>query len=161
MIGNSPDDLASPGNPVVFDKAKWHYDGNFPRWTRKRQAFVHTGFYLAWLADRGMVGEQLLTENHRTIAAIRDRRGRPDDLYAAWHGVLVSSMLSPQANAFTGVYYEQLYPEDYDRVFPEAGPYQVRGTWQNYDRIARVLDERFDEWRAGALHRPDPGNEGC
>ncbi|WP_315094714.1 hypothetical protein [uncultured Cellulomonas sp.] len=143
------------GEPVAYDKAKWHYDGDFPRWTRKRQAFVHTGLFLAWLADRGMVAAELLTESARTIAAIRDRRGRPDDLYAEWDGVLMSTMLTEEANAFAGAYYEQLYLEDYDRVFPEAGPYAVRGTWQSYDRIAPVLDERLDAWRSGTIGAPE------
>ncbi|KQY42844.1 hypothetical protein [Cellulomonas sp. Root137] len=147
-------------NPVAYDKAKWHYDGDFPRWTRKRQAFVHTGFFLAWIADRNMVGDMLVTESPRNIAALRNRRGRPDDLYAEWDGVLMSSMLNAEANAFAGAYYERLYLEDCERVFPDAGPYQVRGTWQNYDRIAPVLDERLEAWRAGAGHWPEGGHEG-
>jgi hypothetical protein len=37
--------------PVVYDKAKYHYDGKFPPELPTEQAFVHTGLYLGWLVD--------------------------------------------------------------------------------------------------------------
>lgn len=81
---------------------------------------MHTGLFLAWLADRGMVSDLLATESAQRVAAIRDRRGRPADLYAEWDGVLAAEMLNDEANAFTRNYYER-FLDDYAGAFPEAG----------------------------------------
>lgn len=140
----------------AYDKAKWHYEGDFPRWTRKRRAFVHAGLFLAWLVDRGMASELLSTESAARVAAIRDRRGRPDDLYAEWDGVLASDMLDAEANDFACDYYEQSFLEDYASVFVDAGPYGVRGSWRDYDRLTPLLDERLAAWRSGT-RRPSEG----
>lgn len=146
--GSAPE----PVGTGAYDKAKWHYEGDFPRWTRKRRAFVHTGLFLAWLVDRGMASELLATESAACVAAIRDRRGRPDDLYVEWDGVLATEMLNAEANDFARDYYEQSFLEDYASVFVEAGPYGVRGSWGDYDRLARLLDERLAAWRSGKRH---------
>ena len=39
---------------IVFDKAKWHYEGNFPGDLDERQAFVHTGMFLGWIIDKDL-----------------------------------------------------------------------------------------------------------
>ena len=39
-------------DPFVYDKAKYHYSGDYPPDLPDEQAFVHTGFYLAWIIDR-------------------------------------------------------------------------------------------------------------
>lgn len=150
--GTEPDE-AAPEQMAAYDKAKWHYDGNFPRWRRKRQAFVHTGFFLAWLADRSLVSDLIASESADRIAALRDRRGQPGDLYAEWDGVLVPEMLNEEANAFARAYYEQRFFDDYESVFPEGNNYKVRGSWQNYDRLAPLLDVRLADWRSAIQHQ--------
>ncbi|MFS0704709.1 hypothetical protein AB6N23_09330 [Cellulomonas sp. 179-A 9B4 NHS] len=146
--GPSPEESAGVGQHVAYDKAKWHYGGDFPRWTPRRRAYVHTGFFLVWLVEHGMVSDLVATESARRVAAIRARRGRPSDLYVEWDGVLASEMLNDLGNAFARDYYEQRFLEDYAGVFPDAGPYGVRGSWQEYERLAPLLHERFDAWRS-------------
>lgn len=138
---------AASDESSAYDKAKWHYDGDYPRWTPKRRAFVHTGLFLAWLADRGMVSDLLAAESAQQVAAVRSRRGRPSDLYARWDGVLAPEMLNDEGNAFARDYYER-FLDDYISAFPEAGPYKVRGSWADYERLAPLLDERLAEWRS-------------
>src|SRR5262245_20687641 len=36
-----------PG-PHVYDKAKYHYDGDYPKGLPRPQAFVHTGMLIGW-----------------------------------------------------------------------------------------------------------------
>ena len=96
-----------------------------------------------------------LTFDADHVAAIRDRRGRPGTLYAAWDGVLVSQMLNDEANAFTRDCYARFLQDD-DALFSEAGPYGVRGSWQDCDRIAPVLDERLAQWRAHPVGGAEP-----
>jgi len=33
--------------PHVYDKAKWHYEGDYPKGLQRKQAFVYTGLFLA------------------------------------------------------------------------------------------------------------------
>jgi hypothetical protein len=44
--------------PMVFDKAKWHYQGDFPADLEPDQAFVHTGLFLGWVIDAGLYGDE-------------------------------------------------------------------------------------------------------
>jgi hypothetical protein len=39
---------------IVYDKAKWHYEGDYPKDLPTENAFTHTGMFLAWLADTGL-----------------------------------------------------------------------------------------------------------
>ena len=36
-------------HPQVYDKAEYHYDGEFPADLPIEQAFVHTGMFLGWI----------------------------------------------------------------------------------------------------------------
>src|SRR4051794_15432306 len=50
--------------PLVYDKAKYHYDGDFPKGLPRKQAFVHTGMFIGWLIDHGMIADEFLQETH-------------------------------------------------------------------------------------------------
>ncbi len=63
--------------------------------------------------------------------------------------------LSSEGNAFAQYYYKSKarwgeYMDDYQLLFAERGRslYHVPDTWEIYDRIAPLIQERFDEWRA-------------
>jgi hypothetical protein len=47
---------------AVYDKAKWHVEGDFPKDLPTYQGYVHIGFYLGWAVERGFAGE-LLTDD--------------------------------------------------------------------------------------------------
>ena len=38
----------------VYDKAKWHFGGEFPNELDNFQGYVHTGFYLTWIIENGL-----------------------------------------------------------------------------------------------------------
>ena len=39
----------------VYDKAEFHYDGDFPEDLEDYQGFVHTGMFVAWLIEHDMI----------------------------------------------------------------------------------------------------------
>ncbi|MDM5319251.1 hypothetical protein RGT17_02390 [Bacillus altitudinis] len=43
---------------IVYDKAKYHYDGEFPKDLSIEQAFVHTGMFLGWIIDKKILMEK-------------------------------------------------------------------------------------------------------
>jgi hypothetical protein len=41
--------FSAASGPHVYDKAKWHYEGDFPNELSRKQGFVHTGMFVACL----------------------------------------------------------------------------------------------------------------
>jgi len=137
----------------VYDKAKWHFNGDFPADLEIVQAYVHTGFYLTWLAQNHLLSAEFESENPAEIASARDRSSGPIALYDRTDGFLGDDMLSDEGNAFSGAYFEFAtgrYLLDYGDCLCEgmADLYRVQPSWENYDRIAGVIDQRFADWKA-------------
>lgn len=134
--------------PVIYDKAKWHYEDDFPAGLRPEQAMVHTGFFLAWCVDRGLVSDAVpLSE----VAALRERTSTGAELYAAMDGAFTSDCMSAEGNRFAQAYYaSDHYLRDCNELLATNLPtlYHVDNTWENYDVIAARIDERYRDWRA-------------
>jgi hypothetical protein len=147
---------ASQSEPVVYDKAKYHYRGDWPKGLDRQQAFVHTGMYLGWLITRGMVQESEFEGPDGAAArdAFLSRATTGPTLFERWFdGVLIGSALTPEGNRFTAYYFDfdtGQYLADYEALL--AGGldelYEVRDTWANFDVLATRIDERLAEWRA-------------
>ncbi len=143
--------LSAQVGPQVYDKAKYHYDGDFPKGLPRRQAFVHTGMFVGWLIEHDMIAEDFLDETQ----GFKERRLTGAQIYKAWDGCLTSDVLTDEGNAFSGYYYNGpdgkggAYFEDYEATLAGDLPslYHVEDTWQNYDKIAAVTTRRFEEWK--------------
>lgn len=112
-----------------------------------RACGTHIGLYLTWLAAQSMLAEQLAPH----AEAVRQRKvaGR-ELLMAHCDEKLLESDLNARGNAFTRAYYPTRFHADYMRVFsiadnPPEAFYQVEDSWENYDRLASVLDARLRE----------------
>jgi hypothetical protein len=63
--------------------------------------------------------------------------------------------LSEEGNAFARWYYSPEeggygpYIEDYEDTLARGLPsvYHVEDTWDNYEAIARIINQRFGEWK--------------
>lgn len=139
-----------------YDDAEWHYAGDFPEDVPITNGFSHIGFYLTWAAERELVSDFFREESAAALQQVGSREKSPIYLLEIWDGKLTDDMLSEEGNAYSQAYYQlddlaQGYFVDYNSVFPDsgAGPYHVKPSWDNYDRIKPVLDRRFEEWRAG------------
>jgi hypothetical protein len=53
---------------IIYDKAKYHYEGDFPQELPMEQAFVHTGMFLGWVIDNNLFKE--ITDNGYTCEDI-------------------------------------------------------------------------------------------
>jgi hypothetical protein len=67
-------------------------------------------------------------------------------------GKFTDEDLNDEGNAFAGAYFDLQkgkYIADYETIFGKDGPtiYHVADTWENYDRIAPLLDDRLTTWR--------------
>ncbi|MCM3339323.1 hypothetical protein M3650_11910 [Paenibacillus sp. MER TA 81-3] len=135
----------------VYDKAKYHYDGDFPADLPNEQAFVHTGLFLGWMIEHGLYSIDFEEDAEEDIAAFKQRQLTGTQIYIKWDGVLADDMLSDEGNRFATVYFDfenGTYLEDYQDTFSDAPTlYHVEDTWDNYFQLKEVIDQRFMDWK--------------
>ena len=140
---------------MIYDKATWHYEGDWPAGLHPRQAFVHTGLYLAWLITRGLVQDSAFPglDGATARAQLLAREVTGPTLFDRWFdGVLLDAFLTEEGDAFTQDYFDLdagQYLEDYQAVLADEldSLYAVEDSWTNFDLLAMRLDERLAEWR--------------
>lgn len=138
---------------MKYDDAEYCFL-NFETDLENEAGGTHTGMYLAWAALRGLLDEGF---DEATLAPLRARQITGSSLYFdRCDGKLTDDDFNDQGNAFTASYYGEHFVADYQRVFesvmPNAGATtddfcSVPDTWENFDRLAPVLDQRFAQWQ--------------
>jgi hypothetical protein len=143
---------------LVYDKAKYHYGGQFPPDQTIEQAMVHTGLYLGWIIDTELFGGEL-AEDQEAIGAFKARQITGVQVYQKHNGCFTESMLNDEGNAFSQFYYDiecGRYLADYEDTLCQDLPslYHVKDTWENYHRIKAVIDTRFLGWKKRSGPKP-------
>lgn len=137
---------------MSYDRADWHYGGEFPEGLPNESGGTHIGMFLAWAITRDLAGELHSENSIESLVAVRERRmtGR-DFLFRECDEKFTDEDLNEEGNAFTAWYYGSDGPflEDYERVLGSGveSLYHVADTWENFDVLAPVIDARFAEWR--------------
>ena len=134
-----------------FDRADWHYLGNYPQDLPRENGATHIGMFLAWAIQRGLDNESARKRNLAALELVRQREmtgaefllKRCDEKFGKF-------VLNDEGNAFTEAYYEAQYADDYERILRGDLPtiYHVQNSWENFDKIAEVIDRRYEDWRA-------------
>jgi hypothetical protein len=137
---------------IVFDKAKWHFQGDFPKDLGEEQAYVHTGIFLGWIIDNELYSEDFAEENVKEIRKFKARKMTGPDVYRAGDGVFLDDMLNEEGLAFTKAYFDfdkGKYLKDYEKILAADLPttYHVQDSWENYDQLKPCIDKRFAAWR--------------
>ena len=140
--------------PIVFDKADWHYGGDFPSDLSTDQAYVHTGFYIGWLLDRNLFAEDFIKSNGAAINKFLNREITAVSFYKnQMDGLFESNDLKDEAIEFTKYYFNEdfsksRYISDYIDLLCSHLPtvYHVKDSWENFDFMEKKIDERFKEW---------------
>jgi len=137
---------------TVFDKAKFHYDGDFPQNLPIEQAYVHTGLYLGWIIENKLYSKDFFNDFQQDIDLFLKKQVTGTEIYEKCDGVFASDMLNKLGNQFTEEYFdfsEGAYLEDYEEVFPEIDTlYEVKDTWENYEKLKLVINERYEGWKS-------------
>jgi hypothetical protein len=114
---------------------------------------THIGMFMAW-----MILHELISEEHRkyhgdALAAVKARTMTgPTFVIDQLDCKLLDGDLSEAGNAFAAAYYESQYVRDYMDTFgvdDSTADYfcSVEDSWENFDKLARIIDRRFDEWK--------------
>ncbi len=135
-------------DPHVYDKAKWHYEGDFPQGLSSYQGFVHTGMFVGWLIEHDMISGDFELE----AARFRSGELTGTQVYEFWDGALVDDMLTEKGNEFALAYFDFTHGEylaDYSEVLARDLPsqYHVQDTRENYARLKERVDERYADWQ--------------
>lgn len=136
---------------MAYDKAKFHYDGDFPKDLAPENGGTHIGMFLAWAIHRGLVSEELEEDAAGDVESIRERKltGRA----LLWNHLdqgLCEDDLSDEGNAFAESYYvSNTYLKEYEKLFAKRYPtcYHVEDTWENFDLVATMIDKRYKKWK--------------
>ena len=114
---------------------------------------THIGMFMAWLIIHNLVSEDLQEEAAEEIEKVKSREitGR-DFVVDICDCKLFDEELNEEGNGFDIWYYEKNYIEDYCQVFEITGDAtvefcSVEDNWENFDKLAPVLDKRFEDWK--------------
>ncbi len=140
---------------IVFDKAKWHINKDFPKDLDHYQSYVYSGLFVWWLVDNGFLKPKLQTDLRQQIISFKHRKMAPAKFYEEYlDGVFSSDGFILDAVNFSKSYFDVnngQYVRDYLKIldpkdeFPSV--FHVKDTWENYDRLKDVITRRHDEWK--------------
>jgi hypothetical protein len=134
----------------IYDNAKAHFLGNFPKSLPIEQAYVHIGIYLGWIIENSLYSEFFEEEASNQIFRFKRREISCTILSEIWDGYLGHELFDQTGNMFTYYYYAGgLYRRDYEEVLVESLPslYHVQDTWENYEKMKARMDMRFQDWK--------------
>lgn len=138
---------------MIYDRADWHYLGDYPDDLPPQNGGTHIGIFFAWLVNHKMESEQQRIEHSAELDAIRDRSISGREFIAKLRdGELADADINDEANAFARAYYDSdLFFKDYAEILVTDLPslYHVDDTWENYDRMAERIDVRYADWQKG------------
>ena len=149
---------------MKYDDAEYCFL-NFETDLDNNAASTHIGMFLGWCVLRGL-GRDAPSDEHwtREVARLKRREITGGELLTHQCDCkLTDGDLSDEGNAFAQAYYEAQFVKDYEAVLRDQMPgtghdtddfCSVPDTWQNFDRLAPVLDRRFAEWKAKTRRAP-------
>jgi len=143
---------------MKYDDAEYQFL-NFSTDQPNETGGTHIGMYLAWAILRGLGGDHFDDVHAKVqIAELKARRTTGCDvLFDRCDGKLTDDDFNELGNAFAGAYYEKYFTRDYERLFKnDFGKTghdiddfcAVPDTQENFDRLAALLDQRFQQWQA-------------
>jgi len=143
--------VANPANPVVYDKSKYHAETVGQYGLAESHASHHTLFFLRWLIDNDLMGEEFLAEA-APIEEYRAGRRTLLSLYEWWDCCLIEGMLSEEGNRFARHYFDfdrGHYLSDYRKILQGSLPseYHVEFSDRNYGKLKPVIDRRYRRWK--------------
>lgn len=137
----------------VYDKAKWHFGGDFPEDLDDFQGYVHTGMFLGWLIDNNLVSDEFKNDHAGEIEKFKQLKLTGSQIFErCCDGVLMVEDISELGNRFALPYFDfdtGQFLDDYEKTLSENLPslYYVADIWDNYLKLKQVLDKRFLDWK--------------
>ena len=141
---------------MKYDDVSWHCNEDFPSDLPHEAGAIHIGMFLAWALLSGLGGYLHTEEFPGELEQLRQREITPGQFFMNYcDGKFTDEDLNQEGNAFTQSYFHSQdgdygqYIDDYLDVFSKtlSSIYHVIDTWQNFEKLRSVLDQRFAEWK--------------
>jgi predicted DNA-binding WGR domain protein len=142
--------------PITFDKADWHYSGDFPKGLSNHQAYIHIGFFVGWLINNSFYDQEFEKNNFEGIKLFNAREITAPTFFDRYlDGIFSADYLKDEAIKFSLYYYsldlsKSLYINDVidSLSYDLPSVYHIEDSWSNFDKIYKVIDQRFIEWKS-------------
>lgn len=143
---------------MKYDSAAWHYNGHFPKELPREAGATHIGMFLAWAIISNNVSEFHGERFRDDLEAVRNRKmtGR-EYLIKNCGSELSEADLSELGQAFAFDFYcddegYREYIDLYDKTFCKklSSFYEVRDSWENFEKIMPLIDKSFRSWASGS-----------
>ena len=140
---------------MAYDRADFNYSTEADP-LPKGHAATHIGMFLAWAIQTGLINDRHLQLSAPLIQKVRQRQMTGREFFeAACQEQFAEKDLNVEGNSFAEHYYRNsagekgLFFEDYRKTLTKGLPtfWHVHDTWQNYDRLAPVLNQRYEAWK--------------
>jgi hypothetical protein len=138
--------------PVVYDKAKYHFETIEEHNLDEIHAYIHTGLYLGWLIENELLDPEFVEDFGEDIPKFLNRELTAPELFSLWDGALVDDMLNELGNKFSRYYFDfekGKYIGDYINTVAKGLPteFHVKDTWENYEIVKKFVNQRYNEWK--------------
>lgn len=139
---------------MKYDDASWHSGAkNFPTDLLPDSAATHTGLYVAWAMLAGLGSHEFYDDFGDEVQKLRTRAITPSQVYKVMDGKFTNHDLSAEGNLFTGSYFDfqkGQFHNDYEQALCRRLPsmYHVADSWDSYDKLKPVLDNRLSVRRS-------------
>lgn len=145
---------------MAYDRWDWHEESVEKYGLPHTAAVTHIGMYLAWCHSVGLMGEFIYTEYPEGVEELVSRSLTPGQWLSKYiHDKFTNEDLNHEGNEFAQYYYstQPIYLKDYARTFGPTGLsrlwrrwslYSVPDSWQTFDKLKPLLDQRLSDWRA-------------
>jgi len=142
--------------PIIYDKAKYHFESIKINGLPEIHAYIHTGLFLGWLIENSLLDHEFLEGVSNDIQRFIKREISGPELFSMWDGVLDDEMLNDDGNKFTHIYFDfknGQYIYDYIKYLAEDLPseFHVQDTWENYEKAKIFIDEGYERWKLSQL----------
>ncbi|MEM1354654.1 MAG: hypothetical protein AAGC44_12475 [Planctomycetota bacterium] len=139
---------------MKYDDASWHSGGDFPDDLPPEAGGTHIAMFLAWSLLNTLSGELHMEELANEFNQLITRQVTPSQyFFRNCDGKLTDEDLSDEGNAFARFYFDSdkgKYLTDYTNLLARNTKtvYNVKDTWENFDRIGTKIRQRFDHWKS-------------
>jgi len=138
--------------PIVYDKAKYHFESIEENQLPEIQAYVHTGLYLGWLVDNNLLDSEFINDFGQDIPKFKNKEITGSQLLFLWDGALIDDMLNEEGNKFSQYYFDfdhGQYITDYETHMTQnlQSIFHVEDTWENHETVKDFVNKRYSTWK--------------
>lgn len=149
-----------------YDDASWHYGGEFPEGLPIKNGATHTGMFLNWCIHNNLHSDEMKNDFEYEIECLKRRElTGAEFVMQVCDEKFSESDLNDLGNSFAADYYKDdtdfgnrfsSFADDYVNIFDSVAEkndyeyetfYHIEDTYENYDIIKPIIDERFAEWK--------------